>query len=214
MIRYYPSSRVKTNQTTTGDDFALNGVPYVGPYYETYDGQAFSGKDPIQGPSAKLTKREVREQENDFDTPASNTLVPSKASDTYLSVNKSPSNLETYDTPQPYYPQPTQADYTRRFIMRYFAKKRDRPGYIIEVDKDTHDSLKSTDSKYDYVTYEAISTFWQIAGPLHDTRPTGHYTVAGIIDTNKRLITSKDPSFPGLIAYIGDEYTKFSKPAE
>lgn len=210
-MRYYPLNRVKTNQRTAGGQFTLNGVEYRGDYYETFDGNFFTGKDPIQGPSQKLQpytppppveERQPRRRE----VP----LTPQETVD-LISSKGTLAEIQTFQTPQPFYPQPTENDYKRKSITRYFAKKRDRAGYIIEVNKETHDSLKNVDSVYDYITYETTSTLWQIAGPLYDDRTNRQYKIAGIIDTNKRLIEAKEPSFPGLIAYIGGDYAKFAR---
>ena len=54
MLKYYPSFRVKTNLNTTGNRLLLNGVPYSGQYYQTYDNKFFSGPNPIIGPSEEL----------------------------------------------------------------------------------------------------------------------------------------------------------------
>lgn len=208
MIKYYPLNRVVPNQHTRGDEYTLNGQVYTGPYYTTYTGEAFTGTDPINGPSNKLSPAITVPPTNykpaNSNVPTSN-LIPV----TYDATN---GDLQQFKTPQPYYVKPTADDYKRRSIMRYFAKKRGRPGFIIEVDKATHDSLKNTDSEYDYTNYESISTLWQLTGPLHDDRTNKQYAIAGIIDTNKRLIEAKDPSFPGLLDFIGGDYTKFAIP--
>lgn len=210
-MKYYPLNRVKTNQKTSGGEFLLNGQNYRGPYYETYTGEFFTGTDPVQGPSEILTK--LPSLQNPY--PGAKVAINSNLEyDTQLTSTQQAGLVSTFQIPQPYYPQPTDVDYQRGSIMRYFAKKRDRPGFIIEVNKSTHDSLKNTDSVYDYITYESVSTFWQITGPLHDDRTGKQYKVAGIIDTNKRLIDLKDPGFPGLIAFIGGDYTKFAKPTK
>ncbi len=208
-MRYYPANRVKTNLKTTGGEFELNGVPYKGFYYETYEGEFYTGKDPIQGPSQKLTKPII---------PGFNTDKPLRIVDgneEYNTIaNVNPQSLATYQTPQPFFPQPTDEDYARKSFVRYFAKRRGQKGYVIEVNQATHDSLRNADSVYDYVTYETISTLWQLVGPLYDDRTNKQYKIAGIIDTNKRLIEAKDPVFPGLIAFIGGEYAKFAKPTK
>jgi hypothetical protein len=194
-IRYYPLNRVLTNQKTNGGEFTLNGSNYFGYYYKTYNGQVFSGKDPVQGPSQILQRS----------SPASNTGQSSQAS---RSANAG--SQPTFQIPVPYYPKPTSTDYKRGSIVRYFVKKRGQSGYVIEVDKSTHDSLLKSDSEYDYITYETTSLFWQISGPQHDTIQNGG-KVSGIIDTNRRLTMMKDPTFPGLAAFIGEDYSKFSK---
>jgi len=209
-MRYYPLNRVKTNQKAVSNDLLLNGAPYSGYYYETFDGEFFTGKDPIQGPSERLAK---------IENPAGiNTSLTGRIVDGNTEYNNAASanvqQIATYQTPQSYYPKPTDDDYARKSFMRYFAKKRDRSGFVIEIDKSTYDSLKSADGTYDSINYEAIGTFWQLAGPLRDDRTNRQYKVAGIIDTNERLINAKEPSFPGLKAFIGGEYAKFSKPTK
>jgi hypothetical protein len=194
-IRYYPLNRVLTNQKTNGGEFTLNGSNYSGYYYRTYNGQVFTGKDPVQGPSQILQRSSL----------ASNTRQSSQAS-----RSASAGNQPTFQIPVPYYPKPTPTDYKRGSIIRYFVKKRGQSGYVIEVDKSTHDSLLKSDSEYDYITYETTSLFWQISGPQHDTIQNGG-KVSGIIDTNRRLTMMKDPTFPGLAAFIGEDYSKFSK---
>jgi hypothetical protein len=214
-MKYYPLNRVKTNQRTTGNRFLLNGNPYSGLYYETYDGQYFTGPNPTQGPSQRLLPiaeeavQDLKGLKSTSNFPDNNDLLVQQYS--AVSLDRQ-SQVITYQTPQPYYPRPTDTDYKRGSIMRYFAKKRNQPGYIMEVNKETHDSLKTTDSVYDYITYEAIDTLWQITGPLRDNRTAKQYKIAGIIDTNKRLIEAKEAKFPGLVAYIGGDYAKFAKP--
>lgn len=218
-MQYYPANRVKTNLKTTGTEFLLKGAPYKGFYYETYEGEFYTGKDPIQGPSDLLTKIEAPTTDPYLKEAATSTsktrvLTDTKALVDYANVAQDPATSQTFLIPQSYFAQPTAEDYARKSFTRYFAKRRNQKGYILEVDKATHDSLKSTDSVYDYVTYEAISTMWQLVGPLYDDRTNKQYKIAGIIDTNKRLIEAKDPTFPGLIAFIGGEYAKFAKPTK
>jgi hypothetical protein len=135
--------------------------------------------------------------------------------DDYNSItNLNTQQIKDFQTPQSYYPKPTDDDYARKSFTRYFAKKRSQAGFVIEIDKSTYDSLKSEDGTYDSVNYEATSTFWQLVGPLRDDRTNKQYKIAGIIDTNERLINAKEPSFPGLKAFIGDEYAKFAKPTK
>jgi hypothetical protein len=208
-MRYYPLNRVKTNQKATSDDITLNGQVYTGYYYETFDGELFTGKNPIQGPSQRLVKLEI---------PGGNTDKPLRivdGNDDYNNITSlNTQQIKDFQTPQPYYPQPTDDDYARKSFERYFVKKRGQAGFVIEVDKATYDSLKDADSVYDYVNYEAISTLWQLVGPLRDDRTNKQYKVAGIVDTNERLINAKEPGFPGLKAFIGGEYAKFAKPTK
>ena len=49
---YYPSSQVKTNLYTNGDEFTLNGVSYVGRYFINSKGEFYSGATP-QSPTVR-----------------------------------------------------------------------------------------------------------------------------------------------------------------
>ncbi len=218
-MRYYPLNRVKTNLKAQTGEFLLNGRDYRGSYYETYNGEFYTGKDPIQGPSERLVKKPVpvvapgiRPDLSDGNT--TRVLSNTQTLTDYQKATGTPIQTQTFQVPQSYHPMPTSEDYARKSFMRYFAKRRNQKGYIIEVDQDTHDSLKNTDSTYDYVTYESISTMWQLVGPLNDDRTNKQYKIAGIIDTNKRLIEAKDATFPGLVAFIGGDYARFAKPTK
>jgi len=206
-IRYYPSNRVQTGLKTQGGEFTLNGNDYRGLYYTTYDGNTFSGPDPITGPSLKLQPALIQPVTLDPNATAEQIT----ANQIYNSITTVP-NLATFQVPKSFNPQPTDQDYKAGYFTRYFAKKRTMAGFVIEVDQPTYTSLQTADSVYDYVTYQATSVLWQLTGPLHNTRPPGKYPIAGIIDTNTRLVAAKEPTFQGLTDYIGGNYTKFSKP--
>ena len=53
-IQYYPLSRIRTGLNTGGNQYTLNGSPYSGPYYLTYNGDAFTGQNPGTGPNELL----------------------------------------------------------------------------------------------------------------------------------------------------------------
>jgi len=55
---YFPKSQIKTNLYTNGGEFIIqnSSSPYVGYYYETSNGQYFSGRNPNESPTYKLTK--------------------------------------------------------------------------------------------------------------------------------------------------------------
>jgi hypothetical protein len=211
MIKYFPKSKIITNLYTKGNEFVINGKDYIGAYYKTFDGKVYTGKNPINGSS-----QELKPLTND------NTLflnnIQSKGgilvdpnTKGYIN-NPNVTDVNLYIIPTQFYPKPTDNDYQKGYIMRYFAKKRNDIGYVIEINKETYLSLINQDKVYDYVTYQAIDVFWQITGPLRDDRKDKQYKIAGIIDTNKRLVESKDKAFRGLIEFIGDKYDKFARP--
>jgi len=214
MIKYFPKNRIITNLYTKGNEFSINGKPYIGAYYKTYNGKAYAGKNPIEGSSKELTIIS-RTSSEEFPTLIYNGggLALNDLTEQYL-TNPNVQNTQTFFTPILFYPKPTDQDYQRGFIMRYFAKKRNEIGFVIEINKKTYDSLLREDSEYDYITYQVTDLFWQLTGPLKDTRENRQYKVAGIIDTNKRLVEEKDKNFRGLIEYIGGNYDKYARPTQ
>jgi hypothetical protein len=212
MIKYFPKNRITTNLYTKGNEFSINGKSYIGAYYRTYSGKVFSGKDPINGSSQELTP--IKElyiiNVNKSSKKPGAIVLDNDTSDYVLNPNNK--SLNSYLVPIQYYPAPTDNDYQKGYIMRYFAKKRNDIGYVIEIDKDTYQSLLKKDSVYDYITYQSIDLFWQITGPLRDNRTNKQYKVSGIIDTNKRLVEEKDKNFRGLMEFIGDNYDKYARP--
>jgi len=211
MIKYYPKNRITINKYTRGDEYQLNGKPYIGAYYKTFNGKIYTGINPVIGSSQELQAIQNNNININLDNKKGIIILNNK-SDQYIK-NPNIKNLQSYQIPPQYYPQPTDADYAKGYIMRYFAKKRNDIGYVIEISKDTYLSLQSKNSEYDYITYQAIDLFWQITGPLKDTRENRQYKISGIIDTNKRLVQTKDKSFRGLIEYIGEKYDKYARPS-
>jgi hypothetical protein len=213
MIKYFPKNKITVNLYTKGDEFSINGKPYIGAYYKTFNGKSYAGKNPVIGTSQELIPINIKSVESNSTgiTNRSGILYNDKT-DKYIK-NPNIKNLQTYQIPPQYYPQPTDSDYAKGYIMRYFGKKRNDIGYVIEISKDTYLSLQSKNSEYDYITYQAIDLFWQITGPLKDTRENRQYKISGIIDTNKRLVQTKDKSFRGLIEYIGEKYDKYARPS-
>ncbi len=213
MIKYFPKNKIITNLYTSGEEFTLNGKEYIGSYYKTYGGKIYSGKNPINGSSQELISLEDSINGVDFGSNPTKigAILLDDTSRAYIS-NPNITNLQGFRLPVQFYPRPTDNDYQKGYIMRYFAKKRNDIGYVIEINKETYQSIINQDKVYDYVTYQAIDIFWQITGPLKDDRKNKLYKVAGIIDTNKRLVEQKDKVFRGLIEFIGEKYDKFAKP--
>ncbi len=55
-MKYFPKSRILTNQTANPGQFKNpDGSDYTGPYYTTFDGKSFTGIDPSKGSSIPLT---------------------------------------------------------------------------------------------------------------------------------------------------------------
>lgn len=214
MIKYFPKNRITTDLYTKGNEFTINGKSYIGSYYKTFNGKVYSGKNPIEGSSKELTPILKTNLQSDFpDVKSKGGVLLDSNTKKYI-TNPNISILQPFSTPILFYPKPSDQDYQRGYIMRYFAKKRNEIGFVIEIDKQTYNSLLKEDSDYDYITYQAIDLFWQLTGPLKDDRKNKQYKIAGIIDTNKRLVEEKDKTFRGLLEYIGGQYDKYARPTQ
>jgi len=207
MLRYYPAFKIITNLNTKGEEFTLNNKPYAGKYYETYDNKAFTGSDPESGPSEQL-KRIPRYKS----APGLNNLniTDKQRSELASKTEVKPNRIQ--GKPNSFYPIPDEEDYRRGYLIRYFTKKENEKGFIIEISRDEYNSIINGTADYDITIYQTIQILWKITGPLKSTRLSQYNVIAGIINTNERLVESANKTFLGIKEFIGGDYIKFAKP--
>ncbi len=201
MALYFPKNRVINDKYTNGDKFVDPSTkePYVGYYYETFDGQYRTGKNPMDGPSKRLIPipKETNPQLPVTDNNVAYSLISKNR------VPQSQSIIGYLKEPLPYFPKPTPADYKRGYFIRYVAKKRNSPNSIfLEIDKLTFNDIIYKKPTYNYLMWAVTSMFWQITGPLYDNKENKDYPRAGIIDTNKRLLATKEKIFPSISKFF------------
>ena len=196
---YYPKSRIIENQRANPGQFILpNGKEYTGPYYTTFDGRSFTGANPYSSISVPLIETIIMAD------PPRDGVVASEYD------NLKPLNLSLID-PTPFTPKPTEEDYKRGKITRYFARQRNGTKFkIMEIDQKTYDNLSNNRGGLNTSLWKVISIFWQISGPLHDQKVKGIRTRAGIIDTNQRVLNNAEKNFIGLKQYLTD-LTQFAR---
>lgn len=202
---YYPKNRILTNlKSNPGEFTSSNGSEYIGDYYMTFDGKYFAGKDPQHPSDIQLFKINSPQESNKIH-------IINKDNAIFKKLNSGNINIQDLLEPNQYYPKLTEEDYKRGSFTRYFAKQRKiRTFKIIEIDKPTYDDIISEGGIYNFPAWKVTSLFWQISGPLHDERPNGYIVRAGIINTNQRIIESKDKVFFGIKQYLTD-YKQFAK---
>ena len=207
MIKYYPSTRIKTNLYTRGNEFILpNGKSYSGRYYLTYDGKAFTGPNPTAGTNIPLTKAVEEEILPRFPAPRPGTVPV----ETFVQGATIATSTELGQL-TPYYPVPLESDYAKGYFTRYFAKQLTGPGYIIEISQADWSNLENALTEQTILAYEVTSMLWQLTGPLNNQRISQYQIKGGVFDTNKRVTEAKDLTFQGIVSYIGGEYTKFAR---
>lgn len=207
MVRYYPSSKILANQNTNGTEYSVNGKPYRGKYYKTYDGKFFSGANPQVGPSEPLTPI------NRYSGFPTSNIVLNQDSDDLATRNAVQSDLivRSKGRPTSFYPQPNSDDYKRGYLIRYFTKKENSTS-IIEISEEEYNNIVNGTTDYDIRIYQTQKILWKITGPLNSQRQSQYNVIPGIIDTNKRLTETANKTFLGIVDFIGGDYTKFARP--
>ena len=207
MLRYYPSYATINNLNTSGGQFLLNGVPYSGKYYKTIDGEFYSGPNPETGPSERLI--EVKTYQG---TPGLNTLnIPYNLQQS-IAAKTNVISTRIPRKPNSHQPQPTEEDYTKGYLIRYFTKKENEAGFIIEISQDEYNDIVNGNADYDIKLYQVTTILWKLTGPLNNMRTSQYNVIPGIIDTNQRLTEAANKNFLGIVDFIGGDYTKFARP--
>lgn len=206
MLRYYPSSKILANQNTDGFEYQIDGVPYRGKYYKTYDGKIFSGPNPQVGPSKPL---KPINRYSGFPT-------------SKITINEDIDNISAREgidpntigrprlKPTSYFPQPIESDYKRGYLIRYFTKKENET-IITEISEQEYNEIVNGKAPYDIRRYQTQKILWKITGPLNSQRQSQYNVIPGIIDTNKRLTETANKTFLGIVDFIGGDYAKFSR---
>lgn len=208
-IRYYPTSKIIPNQNSGGEFINSKGEAYLGKYYITYDGKAFSGVSPQTGPSEPL--RRVREFPS---SPILSNLSISEVQKVALAEKTGLPANRSFTSPVSYYPQPLESDYKRGYLIRYFTKKENEAGFVIEISEQEYNSIVNGTASYDIRLYQTTKILWKITGPLNSQRKSQYNIIPGIIETNKRLVETTNKTFLGITEFIGGDYTKYARPTQ
>ena len=78
---------------------------------------------------------------------------------------------------------PSDKDYIKGFVYRYFFKRINSPGYQ-EIEKEVYDSIKQKGQKYDYHLHEVGQIKWALSG--------------NVFKTNGLNLKRKEKEFPGI----------------
>jgi len=164
---YYPSSQIIPNLITNGEEFiySATGEGYVGNYFITSDGKFFTGKNPNDKPNFKLSPKNNSPESID---PTLSENIPNSyyiLNDSYyyskginiFNIGKPP------ELPSSIFPTPTEKEYEREEIQRYFLKKINEISYI-EIDNDQYKKYIKKLNVVNFELYLPFSLPWIISG--------------------------------------------------
>jgi hypothetical protein len=194
---YYPKSRIIEDQKANpGQVITADGKSYSGPYYTTFDGKVFTGKNPYDGASRPLIPTQKSQDMN-----PNLSYLPDAVKFRTLSSNAPATLID----PTPYMPAPTETDYKAGKITRYIARQRNGTQFkVMEISQQTHEDLTNLRNGANYALWKSVAIFWQISGPLHNIKIDNITTRAGIIDTNQRILDNAEKNFIGIKQYLSN----------
>jgi len=199
---YYPKSQVKTNLYTNGGEYVEfnTNSPYKGYYYQTSNGEYFSGRTPSETPTFKLTKISLNESvatsSPDFNQDNFYLIEGGYALSTRLTFNQTPPPL-----PKQTYPVLTENDYKLGEFQRYFLKKGNETKFL-EISLEDYRKYINRDKDVMFELYTPIQINWILTGEKEQVYKVNQSIVAR---------TEREQNLPGFTQYFRDRFTQFYK---
>ncbi len=195
---YIPKSRIQPNLYTAGKEYVIRETlePYVGFYFKTYDGKAFTGKNPDNKPNKVLIPPPQK-------TESTQTQVYIKdgvENEVYKKIKGIKGN-NLRNSPQLFYTQPTEDNYKLGEFQRFFCKKRSEFVYL-EISKTDYDNLVSNSSVIDYQNWYPFEIPWTLTGNKNEVYITNRSIV---------LLKEKNENLYGFGKYLREDYLRYYK---
>jgi hypothetical protein len=194
---YFPSSQIKSNLFTNGNEYILSTTKeeYKGYYYEISNGRKYTGKTPQDGQNILL----IVQNSIQSITPPTPTTTDLTSPIIY-SLNESISkSLPERSLPQYNPTTPTQKDISLGVFQRFFCKKNNELVYM-EINQSTYSQLKARSSQIAWDLYTPLDTLWYIKGDREK-----------VYNTNKNLISliEQKQKWYGFSQYFKEDFSKY-----
>jgi len=202
---YYPKSQIKTNLYTNGSELVTttNNQLYQGYYYETSNGQLFTGKNPQDGPNILLSRQNLTtlyDPTNVLDNPDfDNTIYYYNIIDINYNDATNTDTNKVRSIPQFNLTLPTDQDKINGQFTRYFCKKNNEIKYL-EINQDTFKKLQIRDSKIAWDLYTPVQVIWIISGNQTQVFASNKGTIQTIENTLQ---------WTGFTQYFQDKFLKY-----
>ena len=200
-MTYIPKKLVNPGLRAIGSNFvdASTGNVYVGPYHQDFDSKLFTGVDQYDPNKREIIPNPAKQQ-------STTQIVSTPQNNAYSEINKKNESLIKYGKdPESFTPSPSDRDYKRGSINRYFAKRiTEKPPSIKEISKQAYDSLNTKDGKYNYAVWREYQLTWRISGP----------TEQQVYSTNQKIVDRANKGFRGIKSYLRNLIQFYKAPVE
>jgi len=208
-MTYIPSNKIKTNIFTNGSELKIKstGKEYIGPYWQKYTGEMFTGKTPKDKPSRVLIPiikakdfKGIKNTKTSFsymNIDDANTRIVAE----YLNINQIKQINQTKNLPTQFYPIPDQQDYNFGSLQRYFCVKTNENAYI-EIDKETYSAISTQKVDWLWELYTPFKFMWVIKGDEKEVEQTNY---------NITILQEQRLKRVGLKEFLRNDYLKFFK---
>ena len=182
---YYPEGKIQKGLYTVGKQWMTeDGKEFIGAYHTYTTGEVFTQSSYVRDVSKKLIRYKDITQE-EIKTAFDYDKLPKKES------------LREYFFPTYSKTTPTESDYLKGFLNRYFVKSRFN-GVIMETSIKDYNKVTSE-------TFYKTTISWKLTGPVNDSG-----SEPGVEDTNRRLVNLADRDVPTITNYITN-FVEFRK---
>lgn len=175
---YYPKSQIQTGFYSNNDLIEENSLkPYTGPYFQTSDGNYYSGKEPNEGKNIKLripgdSRARLLRYPNSLRYVNTQTPDPRfNRENIRYSILTDASRSDIPYSPTSYYPILTNNDIKNGEFTRYFVRKANQNQY---TEVELNNISKIGDSKL----YLPLQLQWVISGDKEEVRQINAKEVA------------------------------------
>jgi len=205
---FYTEAQITTGLVTEGREWMFtDGTEYIGQYHKYVTNEVFSEPNFVKDKSRKLIPFIALVSEE-----GESEIIGGVPFD--FSKNKIYDDIKTIDVKKSKSPQmaiinPTDEDYRRGWMTRYFAGKIN-DNQIMELTKDQYSKIGSEEGLPEYI-WNGFKLRWKISGPLYDLidTKTGIVKESGVIDTNQRNLKLLSEKYPNILDTLVD-LTEFS----
>lgn len=211
---YYSEDQIQKNLFTNGKQWMTldDWKEYIGPYHRYSTGEVFTEIDWMPNVSMKLVPYRKR-SESYFKYADLTEFVN-------INGNKLPirSSLETNigNLRAPVYKKmpPKNEDFTRGYMKRWFAYKRNEAEKVFfEIDSEQVSTYNTKGSGVNNIMYGLLEIKWKLTGPEFDEYHNNILMNPGVVDTNSRIIEENSKKFRIFSSIIDNprEYTIYDQ---